>query len=702
MKRMDGKAPFINRELSWLEFNHRVLEEAKDNKNPLFERLKFLSIVSSNLDEFFMIRVATLRDQVFAGFEEPDPAGLAPQEQLVRISERTHRMVSEQYACYRRSVLPALKRQGLRFVRAADLLPEQQEAISAYYWKEVYPVLTPMAVDHSRPFPLVLNRSLNIGLLIRSADAGEEPILALVQVPSVLKRLMEVPGSGDDRVFVFLEDIIKHHMHTLFRGYEILTMACFRITRNADLGFDEEGAEDLLAAIEQSVKKRRWGAVIRLEAEAAIDPALLGILSDEMEVPDGGTYNIQGPLDLTHLMGFSTLPGYDALRHAPLEPGASPAFAESADIFEAIGQKDILLHHPYEAFEPVIALVRQAAADPKVLAIKQTLYRVSGQSPIVEALVEAAENGKQVTVLVELKARFDEENNIHWAKRLERAGCHVIYGLVGLKTHCKILLVVRRETDGIQRYVHLSTGNYNDVTARLYTDIGLFTRNPYIGADASAIFNMLSGYSQPTRLNKLVLAPISLREKFLMMIKREAAHARAGKQACISAKMNSLVDEEIIEALYEASQAGVSIDLLVRGICCLNPGIAGMSAHIRVVSIVGRFLEHSRIFCFHNDGAEEVYLSSADWMPRNLDRRVELLFPIEDAELAQRARKMLETSFRDTVKARVMAPGGTYTRGMRRGVKAFNSQEAFLAGAAPRGIPKTAPLEEIFHPISST
>ena len=702
MEPTDLKAPFINRELSWLEFNHRVLEEAKDNKNPLFERLKFLSIVSSNLDEFFMVRVATLRDQVFAGFEEPDPSGLTPKEQLVRISERTHRMAAEQYQCYRRSVLPALRRQGVRFERVADLPPVQQEAISAYYWKEVYPVLTPMAVDHSRPFPLVLNRSLNIGLLIRSADVGDEPILALVQVPSVLDRLMEVPGSGGVRSFVFLEDIIKHHVETLFRGHKILTMACFRITRNADLGFDEEGAEDLLAAIEQSVKKRRWGAVIRLETEAAMDPALLGILSEEIDVPEGGTYLIQGPLDLTHLMRFSRAEGYDALRDAPLETGASPAFAESGDVFEAIAENDILLHHPYESFDPVIELVRQAAADPKVLAIKQTLYRVSGQSPIVEALVEAAENGKQVTVLVELKARFDEENNIHWAKRLERAGCHVIYGLVGLKTHCKILLVVRRETDGIKRYVHLSTGNYNDVTARLYTDIGLFTKNPYMGADVSAIFNMLSGYSQPTRLYKLVIAPISLRQRFLAMIAREAAHARAGKRACISAKMNSLVDEEVIEALYEASRAGVSIDLLVRGICCLNPGIKGMSENIRVVSIVGRFLEHSRIFCFHNDGAEEVYLSSADWMPRNLDRRVELLFPIENQELASRTRKMLETSFQDTAKARVMESGGTYIRVMRHGVKAFSSQEAFLAEAAIQGIRKTVPSEEIFHPISST
>lgn len=697
---IDVPTAFINRELSWLEFNARVLEEAKDNRNPLLERLKFLSIVSSNLDEFYMIRVATVRDQILAGFNQPDPSGLTPAEQFHRISERTHLMVQEQYQCYSRSLVPALRRQELLFKRVADLSPKQKEATSAYYTKEVYPVLTPMAVDGSRPFPLVLNRSLNIALLIRSKVEGENPILALVQVPSVLDRLMEVPAQNGHRVFVFLEDIIKQHMDTLFRGYDILTMACFRITRNADLGFDEEGAEDLLVTIEQSVKNRRWGSVIRLEVESSIHPELLRIFTEEIDVPEGGTYSLGGPLDLTFLMRFSGLKGYDQLRFEPLIPKESSDFLGYDDIYDAIKAKDILLHHPYDSFAPVVALARRAAADPKVLAIKQTLYRVSGHSPIVEALVQAAENGKQVTVLVELKARFDEENNIHWAKRLERAGCHVIYGLVGLKTHCKILLIVRREEDGIKRYVHFSTGNYNDVTAKLYTDIGLFTMNPYLGADASAVFNMLSGYSQPTKLYKVEIAPLALRQRFLSLIAREAANAAQGRTGRIIAKMNSLVDVEIIQALYAASSAGVIVKLIVRGICCLNPGVPGMSENIRVVSIVGRFLEHSRIYTFYNDGSEEIYLSSADWMPRNLDRRVELLFPIEDEALRSRIQDILSTTFKETAKMRFMQSGGLYIRSNHRGHKRFSSQEHFLQSPVSSGEGKTP--DELYKPITSS
>lgn len=676
---------FFNRELSWLEFNERVLLEACDgsNDNPILERMKYLSIVSSNLDEFFMVRVASLYDQIQAGFNEADPAGMTPKEQIGRIASRTQKMVSEQYGFYGQTLLRSLKKAGILFLKESGLSEKQKAYMDNYYKNTVYPVLTPVVVDKSRPFPLVLNKSLNIALLLENGEeeGKEGPIFGMVQVPSVLDRVVSVPSEEGKTCFVFLEDIIKMNIDTLFTGHKVTTMACYRVTRNTDQGLDEEEAEDLLEAIQEFIKKRKWGMVIRLEIEKGMDPVLLKILKEEFEVPGENIYEIKGPLDLTFLMKISSLKGYDHLRYPAFQPQPAAELIDEEDIFEAISKKDIILHHPYNSFEPVIDLVKQAANDPKVLAIKQTLYRVSGNSPMVEALAQAAENGKQVTVLVELKARFDEQNNIIWAKRLEMAGCHVIYGLVGLKTHCKILLIVRAEEDGIKRYVHLSTGNYNDITARFYTDLGLFTSNPYFGADASALFNMLSGYSRLTNMYKLDIAPVSLRDKFTVLIRQEAENARNGKKSRITAKLNSLVDDKIIKELYNASNAGVKIDLIVRGICCLKPGVKGLSENISIRSIVGRFLEHSRIFYFYNNGDELLFLSSADWMSRNLDRRVELLFPVEDRDIFKTVKGILNIYLKDNAKARMLNSEGKYVKVSRRSKETISSQEYFYTRA---------------------
>lgn len=693
---------FFNRELSWLEFNLRVLEEAQDPKNPLFERLKFASIAASNMDEFYMVRVASLHDQVLAGFQRPDPAGLTPGEQLERISQRAHELITHLYNCYNRSLLMELRRANIHVIKR-KWSGEQEKFIDRFYWETIYPTLTPLVVDPSRSFPLIPNKSLNIALLLENPDRSKEPVFATVQVPSVLGRLVELPSPNAGRTFIFLEEIIQAYIETIFCGHHIVTMGVYRITRNADMGLDEDEVEDLLQSIEQSIQKRKWSAVARLEIERGMDEQLLRVLQEEMEVPAWGIFEVPGPLDLTFLMKTSSHKGYDRLRFPPIRPQIPSALLEEEDIFAAIRKKDILLHHPYQSFEPVVELVRRAAADPQVLAIKQTLYRVSGNSPIIEALARAAQNGKQVTVLVELKARFDEENNIIWARRLEKAGCQVIYGLVGLKTHCKALLIVRREEDGIKRYVHLGTGNYNDVTARIYTDLGLLTVDPYIGADVSALFNMLSGYSRIDKLFKIDFAPIGLLDKFLALIQQETAHARKGREARIIVKMNSLVDETIITALYEASQAGVEIDLIVRGICCLRPGVPGISERIRVWSIVGRFLEHSRIYYFGNDGDPLVYLSSADWMPRNLYRRVELLFPVEDGDLRDEVAEILRFSLHDTIKARVLNDDGTYSRVDKRGKEPLNSQEYFYAEAVreAKAAEERQEVMEEFRPIRS-
>lgn len=668
---------FINRELSSLAFNQRVLEEAQDKDNPLLERAKFAAIVSSNLDEFFMVRVAAVWDQLLAGLDEPDEAGLTPKQVWEQMSIQVHQMIGDLYSCYGRSLKPSLKREFIYLTKGKKLDLEQKKFLASYFHKCIYPVLTPMVVDSSRPFPLLLNRSLNIALLLANQENEGEPIFATVQVPAVLDRLVAVPAEDSKTYLVFLEEIIKSYIQTLFAGHRVLAMGCYRITRNADLSLDEEGAEDLLEAIEESIKKRRWGEVVRLEYEKGLHALLLKRLIEELEVAEGGIYEINGPLDLTFLFKVGALQEKEHLRYPLLRPQVSSEFKAEEDYFSVISHRDIMVHHPYESFQPVVELVQKAAEDPQVLAIKQVLYRVSGNSPIIAALAKAAENGKQVTVLLELKARFDEENNITWAKRLEKAGCHVIYGIKGLKTHVKVLLIVRDEEDGIKRYVHLGTGNYNDVTAKLYVDLGLFTSNAYMGADASALFNMLSGYSHLGQMYKLAVAPVTLRQKLMQLLQQEIEHARNGRKAHVIIKVNSLLDQEFIEALYDASCAGVEIDLIVRGICCLKPNISGMSENIRVRSIVGRFLEHSRIFYFYNDGEKNIYLSSADLMPRNLDRRIELLFPIEDEKNKTRLISIVDTYMKDTVKARILKNDGRYCRVDKRGKPIFDSQDYF-------------------------
>ena len=667
---------YENRELSWLKFDHRVLAEARDKSIPLLERTKFVSITSSNLDEFFMVRVASLKDMVHAKYKKTDIAGLTATQQLEKINRATRQLVELQYSTYNRSLQPQLRAQGIYvYDQMSELSEAQRRSAEQYFDEIVYPVLTPMAVDASRPFPLIRNKTLNIGALIRKE---EENVFATVQVPSVLPRLVPLPTETEDEyAFVLLEQLIIQNIGRLFSNYQVLCTSPYRIMRNADLPIDEDEANDLLKEIEKQLKKRQWGEVIRLEVDSSIDKELLAILKKELDVAGEDVFKLSGPLDLTFLMKLYGLDGKDELRYAPYQPQPVPQLVGADNIFDAIKQGDILLHHPYQTFQPVVDFIRQAANDPQVLAIKQTLYRVSGNSPIIASLAQAAENGKQVTVLVELKARFDEENNIVWAKKLEKAGCHVIYGLVGLKTHSKIALVVRKEENGICRYVHLGTGNYNDSTAKLYTDCGIFTCSEAIGEDATAVFNMLSGYSEPLSWNHLVVAPIWLRKKFLKLIRRETRNALDGKEARIEAKMNSLCDQQIIAALYEASAAGVQIDLIVRGICCLKVGIPGVSENIRVRSIVGNFLEHSRIFYFYNNGNEEYYMGSADWMPRNLDRRVEIIFPVLDEELQRQVRHILEVELEDNVKAHLMLADGTYAKQDKRGKVLVNSQQQF-------------------------
>ncbi len=692
---------YTNRESSWLSFNARVLSEARDKTLPLFERLKFLSITSSNLDEFFMIRVASLKDMVHAGYTKKDIAGMTASEQLEQITKEAHDLVSVQYSTYNRSILPALKNIGLTIITEhEELKKEEAEFVDQYFEENVYPVLTPMAMDSSRPFPLIRNKTLNIGALIRKKGGGSKTEFATVQVPSVLPRIIVLPEkeAGKKKV-ILLEEIIERNIGKLFLNYDVVCAHPYRIMRNADLTIDEDEAADLLKEIQKQLKKRQWGEVIRLEIEDKMEPKLLKILKKEFDIKEEGIFKINGPLDLTFLMKMYGLEGYEVYKQKPYIPQPVPAMMEEGDIFSKIRKGDILLHHPYMTFDPVVDFVRQAAKDPDVLAIKQTLYRVSGNSPIIVALAQAAENGKQVSVLVELKARFDEENNIVWAKMLEKAGCHVIYGLVGLKTHSKITLVVRREEDGIRRYVHLGTGNYNDSTAKQYTDCGILTCSEPIGEDATAVFNMLSGYSEPKRWNRLSVAPLWLRSKFTKLIERETKHAREGKPAHIIAKMNSLCDPQIIATLYEASAAGVKIELIVRGICCLKVGIPGISENISVRSIVGNFLEHSRIFYFLNNGMEELYMGSADWMPRNLDKRVEILFPVECERLKKEVFHILQIQLEDNVKAHLLQPDNTYVKQDKRGKVLLDSQNYFCKEAIERArVPQNPVNNRVFIP----
>ncbi|MCZ0754273.1 RNA degradosome polyphosphate kinase [Anoxybacillus sp. J5B_2022] len=657
---------YNNRELSWLAFNERVLQEAFDERNPLLERLKFLAIFSSNLDEFFMVRVAGLKDQVKAGFNKPEnKAGLTPKQQLKRISEKVHELVKSQYRLYNDVLLPMLEAEDIQFVSMDQLTDEQREFLHSYFTEQIFPVLTPMAVDAYRPFPMLANKSLNLAIVLDDdeEDEDERRKLALVQVPSVLNRFIRLPSDQEEFVYILLEDVITAHIDILFKGYDVVSVTPFRITRNADLTIHEEGARDLLKEIEKELKKRKWGAAVRLEMRKdGFDPFILHYLLDELEIHRKDVYEIDGPLDLTFLFHFyKELSSYkEHLVYETLIPQPPKDLDSDEDIFEKAAEQDLLFHHPYESFEPVIDFISDAADDPHVLAIKQTLYRVSGDSPIIEALKRAAENGKQVTVLVELKARFDEENNVQWAKELEKSGCHVIYGITHLKTHSKITLIVRQKHGKIERFVHLGTGNYNDATAKLYTDLGFITSNREIGEDATNFFNYLSGYMEKPEFHHLSVAPFDLRRDFIRLIDEEIRFHREYGNGRIIAKMNALTDKELIMKLYEASQAGVTIDLIVRGICCLRPQIPGVSDNIRVRSIVGRFLEHSRIYYFYHNGAEKVFLSSADMMTRNMEKRVEILWPIFAEHLKKRVIKILAILLTDNVKAREQDEQGDY------------------------------------------
>ena len=698
MGKLDLTKPeyFYNRELSWLKFNLRVLKEAMVKDTPLLERLKFIAISASNLDEFFMVRVASLWSNFDSGVEKRDASGMSVHEQLVAISQAAHEQVRTQTKSLI-ALMAEMDAVKLHFRRVKDLSELGKDWLEEYYREVVFPVLTPMAVDASRPFPFLANKTLNLAVELIKADG--EHSMGLIQVPSVLDRIVEVEPEGK-RTFVFLEDIIASHCHDLFKGCHILDMVSFRVTRDSDLDLEEDDSVDLMKEVEESLRKRKRGAAVRLEIFKTNNNRIKKFLEENLDVTEMEVYEINGPLDPTCFFKFIGMKGMWPWLYEPFVPQRPLELPNDSDLFAAIRENDILLHHPYESFDPVVELVSDAADDPQVLAIKQTLYRVSGNSPIVAALARAAENGKQVTVLVELKARFDEENNILWARRLEKAGCHVIYGLVGLKTHAKIILIVRKEDNGIKRYLHLGTGNYNDSTAKLYTDLGLMTANDEFGSDASAFFNLLSGYSEPPVWNKLVMAPLGLREKIYALIDNEIAMVRAGREGHIIAKMNSLIDQPVIQKLYEASAAGVHIDLIVRGICGLRTGIEGISDNITVRSIVGRQLEHSRIFWFANGGEEQLYLSSADWMPRNLNDRVELFFPVETEEHIHRIKALLDLYLRDNVGAHMMQSNGTYRR-VRNKLEPVSAQSTLYEMAQLAVTADKLPMEKRLQPVFS-
>jgi polyphosphate kinase len=652
---------YINRELSWLEFNQRVLEEAQDTRHPLLERVKFLAIAGSNLDEFFMIRVAAIKEQILADVVEYSPDGKVPKQQLKEIHQRVERMLKDKSDLFWNDLHPKLSAAGIQLLTMKEVTTEERKKLSELFAKEIFPVLTPLAFDPGHPFPYISNLSLSLAVVVTSPK-GEERF-ARVKVPDVLPRLVPI-GNGNHHTFrfVWLEELIRENLGMLFPGMTVKESYAFQVTRNADIEIQEDEAEDLIRSIEESIKMRRFGSVVRLMVEDTMPQRIIDILAENLEITQDDVYHFRPPLGLSHLMQLLKLPRPD-LKDAPYHPAMLFGEEEAEDIFGVIKRGDLVLHHPYDSFTPIVQFLKAAATDPNVLAIKQTLYRIGKESPLVPLLVEAAESGKQVAVLVELKARFDEENNIGWAKKLERAGIHVVYGLVGLKTHAKIALVVRKEPDGLRRYVHLGTGNYNPDTARIYTDISYLTCKEDIADDASEVFNFLTGFSNKQEFKKLIVAPLNLRKRFTELVQREIQHARSGKPAHIMLKMNAITDIKMIETLYEASKAGVKIDMIVRGVCSLRPGVKGVSENIRVISIVGRFLEHSRVFFFANDGHPELYCSSADLMGRNLDRRVELMFPIEDQVWAEFVkRETLDAAWQDNVGARVLAPDGTYTR----------------------------------------
>jgi len=689
---------YINRELSWLEFNQRVLEEAEDERHPLLERVKFLSIVSSNLDEFFMIRVAAIQEQILANVVEYSPDGRVPAQQLKAVHDRVSVMLKDMSSCFWEDLHPRLKEAGIHLLKMDEVTKEERDKLRDLFAREIYPVLTPLAFDPGHPFPYISNLSLSLAVVV-STPKGEERF-ARVKVPGVLPRLVEVPnGENDPRnfKFVWLEDLIADNLEMLFPGMTAKESYVFRVTRNADIEIQEDEAEDLIRSIEESIRLRRFGSVVRVGIQSTMPQRIEEIIVENLEATPDNVYHVVPPLGLGHLMILMKVPRPD-LKDASHHPAPLTPDEESEDMFSLIRRGDIVLHHPYDSFTPVVQFIRAAARDPNVLAIKQTLYRIGKESPLVPLFIEAAENGKQVAVLVELKARFDEENNIIWAKELERAGVHVVYGLVGLKTHGKMALVVRKENDGLRRYVHLGTGNYNPVTAKIYTDLSFFTCREEITDDATEVFNFLTGYSKREQYRKLAVAPVNLRQKISGLIEREMEHARAGQDAYLIFKMNSLTDPKTILLLYEASKAGVKIDLIVRGICCLRPGLEGISDNIRVISIVGRFLEHSRVFYCLNNGSPEIYFSSADLMSRNLNRRVELLFPVEDPAIADRMRKeIFDTALRDNVRARLLNADGTHSRVMPSdGEEPFDSQLVTIQSRSskssePRPIPREAP-----------
>ena len=665
---------FINRELSWLEFNARVLEEAQDASNPLLERVKFLAIFSSNLDELFMVRVAGLREQAFGGVAPQDVAadGLDALTQLQRISQRVRELVELQYRCWNKEILPALAAQQIHIVRSCDFDKPQRRIVDEFFRQRAFPILTPMAIDPSHPSPRFHNRGLYLAALLqRTSGLGPPELFAVVQLPQVLPRFVDVGEPGEHK-FVLLEDIVACKLPELFGGYESAHHATFRLTRDMDVDLLEQESDDMLRAIEARLRARQHSEAVRLEVQHDMGRDLLDMLVGEEQLQENyfvegekysEVYRVDGMLDMTSLWELTRLPGKDALREPAFVPRVPPGMRRGENLFAEIADRDVLLHHPFDSFDPVADFIQNAAEDPHVLAIKQTLYRTSGDSPIVKSLMLAAENGKHVTALVELKARFDEANNISWSRQMERAGVHVVYGFMDLKTHCKLAMVVRQEGAKVRRYVHLGTGNYNPATARLYTDVALFTSNKVFADDCSALFNFLTGYSQGHEWKKLVVAPQNLHRRTIELIDEQADRARDGKSARIFAKLNSLVDNETIEALYRASEAGVPIDLVVRGICCLRPGLPGISENIRVRSIVDRYLEHSRIFVFGEGNKSQVFLSSADWMPRNFERRVEVMFPVEAPELRRRViDEIIPTYLQDNSRARVLMPDGSYVR----------------------------------------
>jgi len=676
---------YNNRELSWLAFNERVLEESEDIENPLLERLKFLAIFSSNLDEFFMVRVAGLQDQIRAGFHKPEnKSGLTPKEQLAKIAERTQSLVRRQTEISHHIIDDLLPEHNIYVAKMSEINNEQREFLNELFEDTIFPVLTPVAVDAYRPFPTLLGKTLNLIVMLEpeSGDIENRNRVAIVQVPSVLDRFIKVPSNEGDTVFVLLEDVISSHIDKLFYGYRVKSTQAFRLTRNADLTIHEEGAQDLLVEIEKELKKRKWGVGSRLEVrDGEMNDDVLAYLLDEFELEESDVFKIDGPLDLTFLFSFvkEISVGREHLLYESFIPQPPLDLQSDEKIFEKALQQDILFHHPFESFAPVVDFIAEAANDPTVLAIKQTLYRVSGNSPIIQALKQAAENGKQVTVLVELKARFDEENNVYWAKALEQAGCLVIYGMNNLKTHSKITLVVRRNHGKIERFVHLGTGNYNDATAKIYTDLGIITSNKEFGIDATNFFNFLSGYTEKPKFSRLVVSPFDIRDEFISLIDREIELHQQYGNGFIRAKMNSLTDKDLMMKLYEASIAGVKIELIIRGICCIRPGIPGISENIEVTSIVGRFLEHSRIYWFHHNGENRIYLSSADMMTRNMIKRVEILFPVDSPEAKERIMNIMTLQLKDTAKARIQDSNGIYHyKDLTYVENRLNSQQLFL------------------------